>query len=429
MSWKKPKEKGRYANMRSLLVTAHFGENASYPVGKLFLSELTGKCHFDYDPSFAGRGIELSPLLFPVRGRSYEAPQNDDFYNLHGVFADSLPDDWGRKVQDLEFNEPTAIDRLAFVGRYGIGALRYEPAREFEEGDDIVTLADLRKATQRILEGSYEEVTDKLLKSGGSAGGMRPKFLVDLECKNQDRIRYTRGVPEGNYYPVIIKTPSKDGDHFQRIEYCYSKMAKQCGMDIPETFLLSGIKSKKAFFAIKRFDVLEDGGRLHVHTYAGLSGLNFRQANPDYSDLFRTIYDVTRDHGQVVEAYRRMAFNYIGYNNDDHAKNFSFVMVGNGRWSLSPAYDVGYSTGQQGYHSMAMNGVRHNARVKDFEKMAENFNVKEWKGIIAKTCACLKEWKTIARSNGVPEKFRAIVNHRIMENINRIGKDLPPGGA
>jgi serine/threonine-protein kinase HipA len=167
---------------------------------------------------------------------------------------------------------------------------------------------------------------------------------------------------------------------------------------------------------------------VHVHTYAGLKGLNFRQANTDYSELFRTIYDVTRDHSQVVEGYRRMVFNYLGYNNDDHAKNFSFTMDKKGRWSFSPAYDMSYSTGKQGFHSMAMNGIRQNAKTKDFEKMAQNFNIREWKSIVQKTCACFKEWNAMARKAGVPEKYRDIVNQRTRENMSRIEKELPSIG-
>jgi serine/threonine-protein kinase HipA len=282
----------------------------------------------------------------------------------------------------------------------------------------------LRKATQKIIEGNCEEVTEQLLHSGGSAGGMRPKFLVDLDIVNLDKMRYTTGKPEGSFFPVIIKTPGKDGDHFQRLEYTYSKIVKNCGINIPDTYLLTGSKSENAFFVIKRFDVLENGERLHVHTYAGLHGLNFREASHDYSDLLRTIQEISRNHSQVVEAYRRMVFNYLGYNADDHMKNFSFTMNKKGEWLLSPAYDMSYSTGKQGYHSMSLNGIRNNATVKDFEKMAENFNVKTWKDIVFQTCEILKEFSSLAKKFGVPVKKIDIVKDKIKENVKRIEKDF-----
>ena len=418
--------------MKKLNVKIQFDAKHSYNVGRLFLSEKTGKYHFDYDQSFLSSGLHISPFNLKTDSVSHVAQSNADFYDLHGVFADSLPDDWGKKVQDLEFykmeiDDPTAIDRLAFVGKYGIGALCYEPSREFGLGEEIVTLADLRKATQRIIEGNFEDVTEQLLHSSGSAGGMRPKFLVDLDIYNMKEMRYTTGKPEGNFYPVIIKIPGKDGDHFQRIEYVYSKIAKSCGIDIPDTYLLTGPKSKQAFFVIKRFDVLENGDRLHVHTYAGLHGLNFREQSHDYSDLLRTIQDLSRDHSQVIEAYRRMVFNYLGYNSDDHMKNFSLTMNKKGAWSLSPAYDMSYSTGRQGLHIMPLNGIRHNATIKDFERMAENFNVKKWKDIVVSTCECLKEFPAKAKEYGLNERYLNIVNNRIKENVTRIERDFSPG--
>ena len=263
--------------------------------------------------------------------------------------------------------------------------------------------------------------------SGGSAGGMRPKFLVDLDTKTLDKIRYTTGKPEGDYYPVIIKIPGKDGDHYQRIEYAYSQMAEKCGINIPDTYLLTGAKSKQAFFAIKRFDILGNGERLHVHTYAGLHGLNFREESHDYSDLLRTTQDLSRDHSQVVEVYKRMVFNFLGYNNDDHMKNFSFTMDKKGEWSISPSYDMSYSSGKQGFHSMSLNGIRHNATLKDFEKMAKNFNVKEWKEIVGKTCDCLKSFPSMAHECGIDKKHTDIVDNRIKENVKRIDKDLSLG--
>jgi serine/threonine-protein kinase HipA len=415
--------------MKKLNVKIHFDQNHSFDVGRLFLSEKTGKFHFDYDMSFVGKGLHISPVNLKMESISHVAQSNSDFYDLHGVFADSLPDDWGRRVQDLEFEkigilDPTAIDRLSFVGKYGIGALRYEPSHDFSRGQDIVTHADLRKATQKIIEGNCEEVTEQLLHSGGSAGGMRPKFLIDLDIVNLDKMRYTTGNPDGNFFPCLIKTPGKDGDHYQRIEYTYSKIAKECGIIIPDTYLLTGQKSNQAFFAIKRFDVKENGERLHVHTYAGLHGLNFREDSHDYSDLLRTIQDISKDHNQVIEAYRRMVFNYLGYNADDHMKNFSFTMNKRGEWLLSPAYDMSYSTGRQGYHSMSLNGIRNNAMVKDFEKMAMNFNVKTWKDIVSQTCEKLREFPSLAQKFGVPEKNIDIVNNRIKENVKRIEKDL-----
>lgn len=413
--------------MKKLNVKLDFG-NVCHNVGTLYLSEKMGRHAFSYNKDFISKALEISPFRVPLGNDTYTAERNADLYDLHGVFADSLPDEWGKKVQDVEFqkigmHEVTTVDRLAFVGGYGIGALKYEPSQEFERGFDIVTLAGLRKATQQILSGEVDDVTSQLLRSGGSAGGARPKFLVDLNLKNLSTIRYSTGKPDGDMFPVIIKVPGRRDDQYQRIEYCYSLLGRNAGLNVPDTYLLIGNRSKLSSFAIKRFDINGNGERLHTHTFAGLLGLNFREANVDYSELLRVTGDLTRDHREVVEVFRRMVFNYLGCNKDDHAKNFSFVMNKSGQWFLSPAYDIGYSSGENGLHAMAINGLRRNVTLKDFEKIAKNFEIKEWKSIVAKTCEVLKTWPSIADKYSVPQKYRDAINERIRESIVRIEKD------
>lgn len=413
--------------MKKLNVKLHFTNEKSFSAGELYLSQKDGRYHFNYDPSFTGYMYDISPLLLKKDYTSHVALHNPDFYDLHGVFADSLPDDWGRKVQDAEFyklgiDDPTAIDRLAFIGNYGIGALRYEPAQEFSQGDSIVTLADLRKATQQIIEGTCDDVSDALLRSGGSAGGMRPKFCVDIDSNDHTNLRYSTGKIEDNFLPVILKVPQKNGDQFQRIEYIYSKIAKSCGINIPETFLLTGNRSKSAFFAIRRFDILDSNERVHVHSYAGLHGLNFREVSHDYTDLLRTTQNLTNDHNQVVECYRKMVFNYLGYNNDDHLKNFSYIMDSDGKWSLSPSYDASYSTGKQGFHAMSINGIRQNAQLSDFEKVAAIFNIKDWLKIVIKTCESFTTFPDLANQVRLDKKRTDIVFNRIKECVKRVKK-------
>ena len=412
--------------MSSLHVKIDFG-NGLQDVGKLLLSEKLGRYVFSYDTGFIGSDLEISPFTLPLGADSFVAEKNSDLYDLHGVFADSLPDAWGKKVQDAEFakialDEPTALDRLAFVGKFGIGALRFEPSGEFEQGKQIVTLAQLRKATQKILAGDFEDVAEELLHCGGSAGGARPKFLVDLDIKTHSKIRYTAGVRDEEMVPVILKVPLRSGDHYQRIEYVYSVMGAKAGLEIPEVYLLTGGKSKSAFFAIERFDVLKTGERLHTHTLAGLQGWNFREVSSDYRELLRITGELTRNHRDVVEVYKRMVFNYLGCNKDDHAKNFSFTMNKKGTWSLSPAYDIGYSSGENGLHAMAINGLRRNATSDDFRRIADDFDIREWKSIVAQTVEALNTWKSLAAEFGVTDRYVRMIQERIKENITRLGK-------
>ena len=414
--------------MNKLTVQIDFGKGPQ-KVGELYLSESLGRYVFAYDKTFIGGGLEISPETMPLGNDTYIAKKNSDLYDLHGVFADSLPDEWGKKVQNAEFEkighyEVTAIDRLAFVGQFAIGALKYHPDDTFETGKDAVTLANLRKTTQSIIEGTVENVSRELLRCGGSAGGARPKFLVDLDVRTMSDIRYTQGRIDGNYVPVVLKVPTSNGEHWNRIEYAYSKMAKKCDISIPHTYLLKGRTPGPAYFAIERFDTLPDGTRLHVHSLAGMLGQSFREMHIDYRQMLRLTGDLTRNHGNVVDVYRRMVFNYLGNNRDDHAKNFSFVMNPDGEWAVSPAYDISYSPGENSLHAMAANGKRRNLTLGDFREIAQDFEIKSWKKIILKTNSVLKGWEKRAVKSGIPKKLTTAIQARIRENINRIEKDL-----
>ncbi len=419
--------------MSSIHVHIDFGDN-NYRVGELYASADLGRHVFRYDPEFASSGLQISQSHLPLGDKTFIAQKNSGFYDLHGVFADSLPDTWGRRVQDAEFikigiMEPTALERLAFIGKCGIGALHYHPARTFPKGDDVVRLADLRKAAQRILEGDVDDISEQLLKSGGSAGGARPKFLVDIKENNVRELRYTHGKYSDGYVPVILKVPNTEQgqDQYQRIEYAYSQIARNAGLDIPDSYLMTGEKSDRAFFAVKRFDIKPDGSRLHVHTLSGILNIDYRETNPDSSTFLRAIDDITRDHRQVIEGYRRIVFNYIGSNKDDHAKNFSFLMDHKGEWSLSPAYDIGFSKGQNDLHQMRLGDKFRNAEARDFRSLARDFDIPKWDKILDQTFSAFEKWPAIAKENGVPGKYIEMIDKKLRENSRRIEKGLGRG--
>ncbi|MEA1911836.1 MAG: type II toxin-antitoxin system HipA family toxin, partial [Spirochaetota bacterium] len=338
------------------------------------------------------------------------------------LFADSLPDTWGKKVQDAEFEkigryEVSALERLAFIGNYGMGALQFKPQQTFSTGLKAVGLADLRKASQHILSGNIENIIEQLFRAGGSAGGSRPKYLVDLKNDESNNIRYTTGEPEKGWIPIILKVSDNKGDHWQRIEYSYFKMAELADIEVPLTWLLSE-DNRNAHFATKRFDINKYGDRYHMQTFAGLLGINFKNTDLDYTRLLRTTADLCLDKEQVKKIYKLMVFNYLGSNKDDHAKNFSFLMDNTGRWYTSPAYDISYSSGEMGLHAMAALGKRRNLTMKNYEKIADNFDIDDWENIITKTKEALHYWLDIAKINGVPEKYIKNIQERIKENIN-----------
>jgi len=403
-------------------------------VGELYASTEIGRHVFSYDRDFVTTGLQISPIQLPLGEKTYIAQKNTGLYDLHSVFADSLPDTWGRRVQDTEFLkigilEPTALQRLAFIGQNGIGALRYQPAQKFPKGDELVHLSELRKATQRIIEGNVEDISERLLKSGGSAGGARPKFLVDIKEDNHQDIRYTRGEYSEGFIPVILKVPNigQEMDHYQRIEYTYCQIATYAGLAIPECYLITGEKSELAFFAIKRFDIMPDGERFHMHTLSGILGIDYRESTPDCSTFLRTIDDITCDHRQVVEGYRRIVFNYIGSNKDDHAKNFSFLMNKKGEWSLAPAYDIGFSKGENDLHQMRLGTKLRNVESRDLRVLAEDFDIPKWDRVVEQTLTAFEKWPQLAKNNGVPDKYIEIINNKIKENTRRIEKGMNRG--
>jgi serine/threonine-protein kinase HipA len=412
------------AEADELHVYLNFGKKR-LSVGRLTFIKSENRTFFEYSREFISSYLEISPQQLPLGTQTFRAPRitgpDDPLHGLHGVFADSLPDRWGLKVQDIHFkrigiDNPSALDRLAFVGQFGIGALQYEPAMRINDyGKNIVEISTLRKSAIGIIEGSADKISDKLLKHGGSAGGMRPKFLVNM---HPDKNTFSYGIePLSGEIPCIIKVPVEKTEDYQRIEYSYSVLAKKAGIKIPDTYL---IESKGQFyFAIQRFDVNTGGSRFHTHTLAGLMGIDFGTKSIDYRDAMKLTLALTKDKREIAELYRRMVFNIMGHNCDDHAKNLSFLMDEDGVWKLSPAYDMSYSRSRDDVHEMSTNGKTYNHTKEDFRVIAREFNIKEWKNILLDVGAALKKWPQTAEKANVPadriESVGKAINRHIQE--------------
>jgi len=409
--------------MNKLMVFADFGSIRHY-VGELFLSEKIGKHVFNYSPSFLSSGLELSPYTLPLSGGTYPAEINKNLFNLHPLFADALPDEWGIKVQNTEFAklniaDPSPLERLSFIGSHGTGALRFIPEQEFTKGRKSAHLAGLRKSAQQILTGNVSSVVRSLLVFGGSVGGARPKFLIDISKTNQDEIRYAHTGHDSGWIPCIIKVSHHRSDHWQRIEYTYFQMAGLAGITVPKIRLLEEPEGT-AHFVIERFDCSGTDEQFHMHSFAGILGVDFRQTDLDYSRLLRTVSELCLDSAQTQEIFRRMVFNFLGSNRDDHGKNFSFLMNKSGKWFISPAYDISYSSGEQGLHAMSALGKRRNLDKKDFLTLAENFDIRKPENIIENVRMALCSWTDLAGENRVPEKYIRSINERIHENLHRL---------
>jgi len=358
-------------------------------VGKLAWHE--HHAYFEYAQAFLDTGLNLSPFM-PFKTELLKADR-EPWRGLHGLFNDSLPDGWGMLLMDRYFlskkiNPSTVspVDRLAYLGNRTMGALTYQPSTGPDEEPVHVYLQKMSESAMEIYEGHYSDVLPEMIRVGGSPGGARPKALVHLS--GDEMITGDIDVPE-EYEPWIIKFHTKeDGVDAGRQEYEYSLMAKQVGIDMPETRLFSTPDGNE-YFGVKRFDRI-DRKRVHMHTLGGMINADFRVPSIDYLDFLKVTFMLSKDIRQVESAFKLMVFNVLIGNKDDHSKNFSFLMDENGQWSLSPAYDLTKSKGVAGHHTTAVNGNYTAPTNEDMIQVGLDAGLKE------KTCkAAIEEIRSV----------------------------------
>lgn len=317
------------------------------------------KIAFQYSKSWIEKGFSISPFSLPLKDQVF-IPTKDYFQRLFGVFADSLPDGWGnlllnRLLRSHKQNpdDLTVLDRLAIVGRSGMGALTYQPAREFPKQRDNLDLDELAAQCQKILNTEYSDNLDELYQLGGTSGGARPKIMTSID---------------GGQW--IIKFPAHvDGENAGKMEYDYSCCARQCGIIMSETRLFPSEKCE-GYFGTKRFDRVvdtRDEKKIHMLTAAALLELDFEQPSMDYHGLMKLTKILTNNNEMDLEnMFRRMCFNVFAHNRDDHSKNFTFLYdEENDSWRLSPAYDLTYSNTYYGEHTTAVDGNGRNPGEKE----------------------------------------------------------------
>ena len=317
------------------------------------------KAAFQYSEEWIENGFPISPFSLPLKKQVF-VPTKDYFDGLFGVFADSLPDNWGRLLLDRLLrahkqnpDKLTVLDRLAIVGKSGMGALTYYPEKKIDEQYGDVDLDELAEQCRKILNTEYSDRLDELYRLGGTSGGARPKIMTTV-----------------NGEEWIIKFPAHvDGENAGKMEYDYSCCAKKCGITMSETRLFPSEKCE-GYFGVKRFDRISDKNgtkRIHMLTAAALLELNFEQPSLDYHSLMKLTKILTRDNEKDMrEMFRRMCFNVLAHNRDDHSKNFTYLYDDEkDRWSLSPAYDLTYSNTYYGEHTTTVDGNGRNPGRKE----------------------------------------------------------------
>lgn len=388
----------------------HVGDLAQAPTGLVF----------EYAKDFAARGFELSPLSLPTTMAGLIAGPSTRglLEGLHGLFADSLPDGWGRLLMDRAFagrgidrTQITPLMRLTYLGTRTMGALTYHPADT--PGDAPRTgldLAAVANASLRVFRGSPAAMLPDVLRAGGSPAGARPKIVAGVRSDFGDLVTGDGPLP-ADYRHWLIKftTPTTGHDEGQ-IEAAYAAMARAAGIDMPDTHLFE--VGARRYFGVARFDRLADEGdrRRHMHTLAGLLNVGL-DAALDYTHLLRATNHLVVDHAAVCEVVRRAAFNVLAHNRDDHAKNHAFLMEPDGRWSLSPAYDLTFSAGPQGEHQLTVAGAGRTPTRAHLRALAELGGVSssDQRVILEQVSDGIATWDIVAKSYEVsPARRRAI---------------------
>ena len=384
------------------------------------LASRNNTIYFQYDSGFLAQGLHISPLNLALGSELYSF-QPHLFEGLPGVFSDSLPDGWGRlligrylRSKGILPEEFSPLDRLALVGRTGLGALTYEPDRTLEGELNDLDLDILARHMLEVLEGESTEVLHHLIQLNGASAGARPKALIGV---NKDFSRVIHGkhtIPATFEHWLVKFANTNDGNDAGAIEYVYSLMAREAGLEMTETHLFPA-QSGAGYFAIRRFD-READKRWHMHTASGLLHADFRTPSLDYEDLISLTEYLTKDVREVEKMFRLAVFNVLAHNRDDHGKNFSYLMNAEGNWKVSPAYDLTFSSGPRGHMStMIMSeGMRPGlAHIKKLGRVA-GIKPKLVSEVIDQTLSALGNWQELATNYAVSKANVQLIKSRLL---------------
>ena len=391
---------------------------------------------FQYDPEFLETGHDVSPLMMPLSSRPFRfgSLARETFRGLPGMLSDSLPDSYGNALIDLWAAENkiriadfTPLDRLCYVGRRGMGALEYEPAagKTYDGKIDVNELSDLAADVLRQREEIDLDLTcsglQELLSVGTSAGGARAKAVIGVNGAGEVRSGQT-GLPSGYSHWLIKFDTEPNGPGaagYCRVEHAYSEMAKDCGIDIAECRLLE--IGEKAHFMTRRFDRVGKE-KVHAQTLCALAHYDFKAPGRySYENMLSIMRHLRMPYPDQEQIFRRMVFNVIMRNRDDHTKNFSFLLREKGEWRLSPAYDMTYAFDPLSYwtqrHQMSVGGKLQNITRKDLTDFAYSMSIRNAEDIIDTAESVAAEWKRYAGSSGVPERTAEKISKALLREM------------
>lgn len=392
----------------SLVHVLYMMGNKKIPVGCLAARER--QIFFEYEPNFIKFGLDLSPFKLPLKSGVITS-EDRVFDGLFGLFNDSLPDGWGRLLQDrklmklgLNPNNISPLDRLSYVGEHGMGALVYEPDAGSNPPSNFRDLDEVAGEVLQFQEKDDERFIDDLLTLNGSSAGARPKILAKIDGEDW----------------IIKFNSSFDPRDMGAIEYAYHLMAIEAGLDVPEARLFLSGKSA-GYFGVKRFDRKMDS-RVHMHSISGLLHADHRLPNLDYETIMRATLQLTKSTSECKKQFRAAIFNIFSHNHDDHAKNFAYLMDEGSKWTVSPAYDLTFSGGPNGEHCTTIMGEGLNPTSYHLWQLAEICAIKKQDAlrIIDEVRSAVLKWGQFASDAGVSASSKKM----IQTALERVAKNL-----
>ena len=414
-------------------------------LGTIEWNDSLGSSTFQYSSNAFFGGIEPSPIIMPKQERVFITNRDHiNFHDLPYLLSDSMPDDFGNvmmkewlRQKQLSYDEINPVDRLSYVGKRGMGALEFEPINHTENSNYQVNIGELLGVARKVLEGKEEtfyidldkDSLSDILRIGSSVGGARAKALIAIKTGSDDNIEEIRPgdimQPEGySYWLLKIDGANEktlgEGKGIGKIEFAYYKLAREAGIDISESTLFE--ENGRFHFLTKRFDRTDDGEKIHMQSLGALAGIDYRiQKASSYETLFRVMKRLRLPYYQFEQQYRRSLFNVVARNHDDHVKNFSFLMNKEGKWQISPAYDITFQYKSGGTwtntHQSSINGKFDDFIRDDLLSFGKAFGIKKANHILDEVIAAVHQWPKFAAELDIPKREIEIISKNLRTNL------------
>lgn len=395
-------------------------------VGRLAMDR--GVALLEYAAPFVESGLPLNPLFAPPSlGQLLQAKSPREYDGLHGVFGHSLPDAWGllliqrrAEAHGISFLSLNQLDLLSVVGHRGPGALIYQPEAEIDN-EKAIDLDVIAAQAMELADGGEPIEIDQLERLGGPSGGARPKILVGIGAGDVF-VPGDSDLQDGYEHWIIkFRSSKNDFEDIGPLEAVYADMARAAGVDMSPTRLLVGRSGR--YFATKRFDRLPGNNRLHMLSAAALLDIAWDVPAIDYDQLLRLTRHITRDQRAVEAMFRRMIFNVLAHNRDDHANQHAFLMDDTGRWTLAPAYDLTFNRGPGNQHYLAVGRHGGDDIIRaDIDAIAQTHDISTEKitGVLDQVSAAVADFPKFAEAYSVSKQTVNLINQRLQEVQRRV---------